>query len=132
MKKKERLFKVIEDGEEVFVGTASEIKEYYHISGNIYQYINSEHKFLRKYNLVSTNENNDIASDTVNNTKKPRNKNKKTISDLDYLIKMLSLNNNTIFKGNIEEYIEPLKEHGIIITYKRSTYDNAFYLVERI
>lgn len=136
--KRERIFRVLENGTEVFRGTAYEIGKEYNISKNLYSYINSKNKVIGRYNIVSTNEykKNGIVVDVHNNPidegKTKPTKKAGTKNGLDYLVDMLSKNNNTIFIGDIKQYVEPLKEMDIYITYRQSVYDKDSYVVERV
>ena len=129
-----KLFKVIEEGKEVFKGSAVEIQKHLDLCGKdiVYSYARYGHKLYGRYSFIPAGERKSEGNKkTLEKLEKAKPKPTKHQQKVEYLAWHLLYGNGiTVLKGNPQDYEKDLKKMGIDITYRK--YDKKDYIVERV
>ena len=129
-----RLFSVVEEGKEIFKGSALEVQKHLNIPSKdiIYAYARYGHKLYGIYSFIPAGvRKSEGNKKTLEKMEKAKPKPTKHQQKVEYLAwHLLYRNGITTIKGNPQEYVEDLKKLGIDITYRK--YDKKDYIVERI
>ena len=125
-----RMFAVYDNGEEIFQGTAYEIREAIETiatKDQLYTYEKTGHRLYGRYTFK------DIGKKYVEKKDPPKKKKTpKHDMELEYLVTNLRLYGNTCFKNRGERYKKELEDLGIRFRTKRLITFKDGYLLERV
>ena len=130
-----KLFTVMEEGREIFKGSAVEIQKHLDLCGKdiVYAYARYGHKLYGKYSFIPAGERKSEGNrKTLQKLEKAKPKPTKHQQKVEYLAWHLKYYGNVILKGNPEKYEDDLKIIGIDIKWHRSLFSKKDYIIERI
>lgn len=130
-----KLFTVMEEGKEIFKGSAVEIQKHLDLCGKdiVYAYARYGHKLYGRYSFIPAGERKSEGNrKTLQKMEKAKPEPTKHQQKVEYLAWHLKYYGNVILKGNPEKYEDDLKTIGIDIQWHRSLFSKKDYIIERI